>query len=79
VLALNGEKDLQVPPAQNLSAIRKALDAAGNKHYEADELPGLNHLFQTAKTGSPSEYAEIEETIAPSVLAKIGDWILAQK
>jgi uncharacterized protein len=79
VLALNGEKDLQVPPAQNLPVIRKALDTAGNKHYEADELPGLNHLFQTAKTGSPKEYGEIEETIAPSVLTKIGDWILAQK
>lgn len=79
VLALNGEKDMQVPPKQNLPAIRKALEAAGNKHYEADELPGLNHLFQTAKTGAPSEYAEIEETIAPSVLKWIGDWILAQK
>jgi hypothetical protein len=79
VLALNGEKDLQVPPKQNLPVIRKALDAAGNKHYEADELPGLNHLFQTAKTGAPSEYVEIEETIAPSVLKQIGDWILAQK
>ncbi len=79
VLALNGEKDMQVPPRQNLPAIRKALDAAGNKHYEADELPGLNHLFQTARTGAPSEYAEIEETIAPSVLKQIGDWILAQK
>ena len=79
VLALSGEKDLQVPPAQNADAIRKALDAAGNKHYEVDVLPGLNHLFQTAKTGAPSEYAEIEETIAPSVLKKIGDWILAQQ
>jgi hypothetical protein len=79
VLALSGEKDLQVPPAQNADAIKKALEAAGNKHYEVDVLPGLNHLFQTAKTGSPSEYSEIEETMAPSVLTKIGDWILAQK
>ena len=30
------------------------------------ELPGLNHLFQTCKTGAPSEYAQIEETIAPT-------------
>jgi hypothetical protein len=78
VLVLNGEKDLQVPPALNLSAIRKALDEAGNKHYEIDELPGLNHLFQPVKTGLPSEYAEIGITIVPAVLDKIATWILKQ-
>jgi fermentation-respiration switch protein FrsA (DUF1100 family) len=75
VLAINGEKDTQVPAKLNLPALRKALDQAGNKHYEADELPGLNHLFQTAKTGSPSEYAQIEETISPVALDKISSWI----
>jgi hypothetical protein len=78
VLALNGSKDMQVPPMLNLPAIRKALDAAGNKHYEVDELPGLNHLFQTAQTGLPAEYGEIEETIAPVALDKIAAWILKQ-
>ena len=78
VLAINGEKDLQVPPKQNLPPIRKALEAAGNKHFEVVELPGLNHLFQTAKTGSPNEYAQIEETIAPVALEKIALWILQQ-
>jgi fermentation-respiration switch protein FrsA (DUF1100 family) len=75
VLALNGEKDLQVPPKQNLPAIRKALAAGGNKDFEIDELPSLNHLFQTAKTGAPAEYAEIEETIAPVALEKMATWI----
>ena len=65
VLAINGSLDKQVLPAQNLPAIRKALEEGGNKHFEVDELPGLNHLFQTAKTGAPSEYAEIEETMSP--------------
>lgn len=78
VLAINGSKDLQVPPAQNLPAIRKALQDSGNKHFEIDELPGLNHLFQTAKTGLPSEYGEIEETISPVALEKIASWILRQ-
>jgi uncharacterized protein len=78
VLALNGSLDLQVPPAQNLPAIRKALEEAGNKHFEVEELRGLNHLFQTAKTGSPSEYADIEETMSPVVLDKIASWILKQ-
>ncbi len=76
VLAINGEKDLQVPAKENLDAIRTALAEAGNKNVEVDELPGLNHLFQTAKTGALSEYAEIEETISPVALDKISSWIL---
>jgi len=78
VLALDGSLDKQVLPSQNLPAIRKALEEAGNKHFEIDELPGLNHLFQTAKTGSPLEYAEIEETMSPVALEKIATWIAKQ-
>jgi len=78
VLAIGGSKDLQVPPNQNLPAIRKALEDGGNHNFEVEELPGLNHLFQTAPTGAPSEYSEIEETIAPVVLDKIASWILKQ-
>ena len=78
VLAINGEKDLQVPPKENLSAIEEALVAGGNKNFIVKELPGLNHLFQTAQTGVPSEYAKIEETISPVALKIVGDWILEQ-
>lgn len=78
VLAINGSLDKQVLPAQNLPVIRKTLEEAGNKHFEIDELPGLNHLFQTAKTGAPAEYAQIEETISPVALEKISSWILKQ-
>jgi hypothetical protein len=77
VLAIGGEKDTQVPVKENLPAIRAALEQGGNKHFEVDELPGLNHLFQTAKTGSPTEYSAIEETISPVALEKIGKWILS--
>jgi len=75
VLVLNGSLDKQVLPSQNLPPIRKALEEAGNKHFEIDELPGLNHLFQTAKTGSPMEYAQIEETMSPVALDKMATWI----
>ena len=78
VLAINGSLDKQVLPGQNLAPIRKALEEAGNKHFEIDELPGLNHLFQTAKTGSPTEYAQIEETMSPVALEKMSSWILQQ-
>jgi uncharacterized protein len=76
VLAVNGEKDLQVPPKQNLPAIEKALRAGGNKDFKVIELPGLNHLFQTCKTGSITEYGQIDETISPVALDLMGGWIL---
>ncbi len=75
VLALNGALDVQVPPAQNLPAITWELEAGDNKDYEVVKLAGLNHFFQTATTGAPSEYGEIEETIAPSVLNLMAEWI----
>jgi hypothetical protein len=77
VLAINGEKDVQVAPKENLAAIEAALKADGNKDYLVKELPGLNHLFQTATTGGVSEYAKIEETISPTALKVMADWILA--
>ena len=77
VLAINGEKDLQVPPKEDLEGIEQALKDAGNKDYKIVLLPHLNHLFQTTKTGAPSEYATIEETIAPIALQTMGDWIVA--
>ena len=75
VLAINGDKDVQVPSKENLEKISNALKHGGNKNYKIVELPGLNHLFQTAKTGSPLEYAQIKETIAPIALKTISDWI----
>lgn len=75
VLALNGEKDLQVPPKENLFAIENALKNGGNKKYLIKELPGLNHLFQTSQYGTIGEYGVIEETISPVALETITDWL----
>jgi hypothetical protein len=55
------------------------LEESGNSDYTIVELPGLNHLFQTAETGAESEYSRIEETIAPKVLKIISDWISERK
>lgn len=76
VLAINGEKDLQVDPKINLEAIEAALKKAGNTRYVVKELAGLNHLFQTSETGSPMEYNKIEETFSPAALKIVSDWIL---
>jgi uncharacterized protein len=75
VLALNGEKDLQVAADINLPAIEKALKTGGNNKVKAVKLPELNHLFQHCQTGLPAEYGEIEETFSPEVLKIMSDWI----
>ena len=42
------------------------------------ELPGLNHMFQTAIQGLPAEYGELEETFAPAALQIITDWVVSR-
>lgn len=76
VLAIYGELDQQVNPDKNIPVIEEALKEGDNKDFIVKKLPGLNHLFQTAKTGSEYEYTRIEETISPQALNMISDWIL---
>jgi hypothetical protein len=75
VLALGGTLDLQVPPEEDLTAIDAALREGGNRDYRVVRMPGLNHLFQTATTGAPSEYEKIDETVSPSALELMATWI----
>ena len=79
VLALNGAKDLQVPPQENLAAIESALKSGGNKDYKVVEIPNLNHLFQTSGTGLPGEYGTIDETMSPVALNLISGWIIQHR
>jgi uncharacterized protein len=78
VLAINGEKDLQVPPKENLEAIETSLKKGGNKKVTIIELPNLNHLFQECKTGLPDEYPIIEQTFSPTALNEILKWLQIQ-
>ncbi len=75
VLALNGAKDLQVPADDNLKGIKKALKR--NKKVKLMKFEDMNHLFQTCETGSPLEYAQIEETFSEVVLKVMADWLLS--
>lgn len=75
VLALNGEKDLQVPPKENITAIEAALTKGGNTKFTTKQFPGLNHLFQTCETGLISEYGSLEETFSEAALSEITKWI----
>jgi uncharacterized protein len=76
VLALHGALDTQVDAAVNLAGIRTALAQGGNTRVTVRSLPGLNHYFQTARTGGTREYSRIEETFSPVVLETISRWIL---
>ena len=74
VLALNGSKDRQVEPESNIGALRSGLPV--NPETRVEVVEGLNHMFQHCTTGAVAEYKEIEETIAPEVLAMMIRWIL---
>jgi fermentation-respiration switch protein FrsA (DUF1100 family) len=76
VLAVNGSLDSQVDADINLVAIEAALRRGGNSDYTVEEIPGLNHLFQEAPTGNPTEYAVIEQTMSPVLMDRVADWIL---
>lgn len=76
VLALGGALDQQVPSAENLAAMRILL--RGHPDATIRELPGLNHMFQTARTGAMGEYDDIAETFAPSAMELMTDWILTR-
>lgn len=75
VLAVIGQKDTQVEPGPNLDKIKEVLTESGNHDFEVKELPGLNHLLQTANTGDVSEYEKIPETMSPMAMQTICSWI----
>ncbi|MBW4890943.1 alpha/beta hydrolase [Mucilaginibacter sp. HMF5004] len=75
VLAINGTLDMVVRSEENLNAIKGALQAGGNKHFEVTPITNLNHLFQTTKPGPIVTYDKISETFSPVALAKVSDWI----
>ena len=78
LLALNGTLDLQVPYQENLIGIQNALKKAGNQQFELVALEGLNHMFQSAFTGSPLEYAKLTETFNQEAMDIILEWVRKQ-
>ena len=75
VLAIYGEKDLQVPAKENLAALKASFEKSRNKNVKLVQLKNLNHLLQHSETGMTSEYSQIEQTISPEVLDLIAQWI----
>ena len=75
MLALNGEKDVQIVAGPNLAALKASLQKGGNKASTVVELKGLNHFFQHCTECTIAEYSELEETIAPEALETIAAWL----
>lgn len=75
VLALNGSEDIQVSAKENLAAIKKFLNMAGNKNHQEIELEGFNHLMQRCEVCSIQEYSLIEMTFDPEALGLITDFL----
>jgi dipeptidyl aminopeptidase/acylaminoacyl peptidase len=75
-LLIFGELDRQVPAEMNREAMVGALQRGGNNDYLLRTFPAANHLFQSATTGSPSEYGTLGEGLVPGFLELMSDWIL---
>jgi len=73
VMALGGERDLNVPVSLNVPALEQRLPPGS--HNVIKVYPGLSHLFHHSPTGNPALSATIEETISPEVLSDISTWI----
>jgi len=76
VLALFGEKDLQVPAKINSEIMKSIFDSFGKENYNILILQSHNHLFQNAKTGNIFEYALINETISTQTLNYIKEFLI---
>ena len=78
VLALIGEKDRQVPAQGEPLPDRVHAQDRGQQPGHRERASGAQPPVPEVPDRRPSEYAEIEQTIDPSALAVIADWISEQ-
>ncbi|HLT07019.1 MAG TPA: alpha/beta fold hydrolase [Cyclobacteriaceae bacterium] len=74
VFAAFGGKDIQTNAPANIEALRKFTADRGHL-FNVTTYPSLNHLFQTAETGSVAEYGTITETFNEKVMEDIVKWL----
>ena len=74
VLLLNGTDDLEAPANLHLTALEKELKSA-NHTITAKRLPGVNHLFQPAKTEWVLMNGEMKPIFSPVAQEVIREWI----
>jgi hypothetical protein len=63
VLALFGDKDKQVPAGENMSAMKKSLEDAGNRDYTVETIAGIvrakQSIFRCGRVGKFTSYKQI--------------------
>jgi hypothetical protein len=74
-LLIFGGLDRQVPPEINREAMIGALERGGNSDYLVKTFSTANHLFQSAKTGSISEYGNLGKDFVPGFLELMSNWV----
>ena len=74
VLLLNGTDDLEAPADLHLTALEKELKSA-NHNTTAKRLPGVNHLFQPAKTEWVLMNGEMKPIFSPVAQEVIREWM----
>lgn len=79
VLALFGQKDTQVPPEQNMEALRNIIDRHDKTNYQIRSVDQANHLFQKAETGAPTEYMKLDKAFAEDFEQAIAQWLQSLK
>lgn len=78
VLAIFGEKDIQVLAEQNIEPMKRALaKSRKSSDFSVVEIKGVNHLFQQCNTCTLAEYGELTETLSAETLQTIIDWLKA--
>ena len=77
-LILQGALDRQVT-ADHAALLERAARESGNRDVTVRVLPGLNHLFLPARTGSWGEYSTLTTTtLSPDLLNSLGAWLRAR-
>ncbi len=74
VLALFAEKDPEVPPSIHEPAFAKIKQPAG-RSVTIRRFPMMNHWFQTCLACTAEEMSMLNETISPTVVSTISEWL----
>ncbi|XZE35027.1 alpha/beta hydrolase family protein [Pirellulaceae bacterium SH501] len=77
VLAVWGERDMQIIPEANRPKIESAVARGSTKSFRLEQIAGLNHWLQTAP---PESNLEVEEKapVSKDLLKVIENWVASQ-
>ena len=76
VLALLGERDVQVDAEQQIAVYEAIFAQSNHPDYTIVVFPTANHLFQDAVTGGLDEYGTLDQEFLSDVLPTITEWLL---